>query len=141
LRSSQTRISRVHSIFFGSLGRRRRRGDEPECEGIIAHLRRWVMRQLGIFSLLLALSSIGHARGTAALTEFYVDPDFAGPVQNGQAATPWSALGGGSGPAWAAINQALQSGDVTVFFSARQASSDTNETANVELYLYRTCAS
>jgi hypothetical protein len=99
------------------------------------------MRQLGILSFLLALSSIGYGRTQAILTEFYVDPDFAGPVQDGQAATPWSYLGGGSSSAWAAINSALGAGDVTIYFSARQAGSDTNETATWELYLYRTNAS
>src|SRR5262249_23322673 len=99
LRSAETGVSRVHSIFFGSLVCRRRTGEKPECEAIIAHLRRWVMRQLGILSLVLALSTVGHGRVTALLTEFYVDPDFNGSIQNGKAATPWSALGGGSGAA------------------------------------------
>jgi hypothetical protein len=99
------------------------------------------MRRLGILFLLLAISSVGHGRTTAALTEFYVDPDFAGSIQDGQAATPWSYLGGGSSTAWAAINSALDAGDVTIYFSARQAGSDTNETAAWELYLYRTNSS
>ncbi|HVE38287.1 MAG TPA: Ig-like domain-containing protein [Planctomycetota bacterium] len=96
------------------------------------------MRHLGILCLLLAVSSVGYGRAAATVTEFYVDPDFNGSVQNGQAATPWSTLGGGSGAAWAAINQALAAGDVTIYFSARQAGSDTNDAATWELYLYRT---
>jgi hypothetical protein len=91
--------------------------------------------------LLMALSSFGHARSAATLTEFYVDPDYNGSLQNGQPATPWSSLGGGGSAAWTAINQALSSGDVRLYFSARQAGSDTNETATWELYLYRTNAS
>src|SRR5262245_42435317 len=95
------------------------------------------MRQLGMVSLLLVLSSIGHAR-TLMLTEFYLDPDFPGSVRNGQPATPWSSLGGGSSSAWAAINSALGTGDVTIYFSARQAGIDAHQPANWELYLYRT---
>ncbi len=99
------------------------------------------MRRPGILCLLLAISSIGHARSRASLTEFYVDPDYAGALPDGRPATPWSSLGGSSSAAWTAINSALNTGDVTIYFSARQAGSDTNQPATWELYLYRTNAS
>ena len=57
-------------------------------------------------------------------SEFYVDPDYAGSPKNGSAARPWSSLGGTE---WAAINNALTSRDVIVYFSARKASSDTDQ--------------
>ena len=99
------------------------------------------MRPMAIFSLVLALPATGYGRSAASLTEFYVDADFAGSIRDGRAATPGSSLGGSSSPSWASINSALEAGDVTIYFSARQAGSDTNETATWELYLCRTSPS
>jgi len=54
--------------------------------------------------------------------DFYVDPDFSG--GDGSASSPWSTLGSTQ---WTVINNALALGDVTVYVSAREASSDTPE--------------
>jgi hypothetical protein len=69
-----------------------------------------------------------------AETFFYIDPDWTG-TQTGEAATPWTNM---STPAWSAVNSALASGPVTVYFSARNAGSDTDETSTVGLPLNRT---
>src|SRR5262245_33074906 len=97
------------------------------------------MRQLGMV-FFLALSSVGYGRA-AAITEFYVDPEFMGATRDGHAATPWNSLGGGSSAAWNAINSALNAGDVTIYFSARQAGIDANQPANWALDLYRRSSS
>ena len=52
-----------------------------------------------------------------ASTNFYVDPDWAG-AHSGTASQPWAYL---DSTAWNAINSALASGDVTVYFSALKA--------------------
>src|SRR5439155_26360849 len=53
---------------------------------------------------------------------FYVDSDWTG-TQSGSASQPWKYL---SSSAWSAINSALGSGNVTVYFSAREASTDSD---------------
>ena len=58
-----------------------------------------------------------------AATTFYVDSGWNG-MQSGTTLEPWKAL---SSSAWTAINSALASGDVTVYFSARQAASDADD--------------
>ena len=58
-----------------------------------------------------------------AATTFYLDSDWNG-TQSGTASQPWKYL---SSSAWSSINSALGSGDVTVYFSAREASSDTDD--------------
>src|SRR5712692_4675992 len=68
--------------------------------------------------LLLAASAGVHAAAT-----FYVDSNWTG-AQSGSATQPWTYL---SSSAWTSINNALASGGVTVYFSARQASSDTDD--------------
>ncbi len=89
---------------------------------------------LGVLLLGLWLSA-GQA---LAATTFYVDPDWAGSRQ-GTAAQPWSSLGDSG--AWTAIDNALASGDVTVYFSAREADSDTNERTSTPLQVQRTSTS
>ena len=54
---------------------------------------------------------------------FYVDSDWTG-TESGTASQPWTYL---SSSAWSAINSALASGNVTVYFSAREAGSDTDD--------------
>jgi hypothetical protein len=78
------------------------------------------------------------ATNPSGVTEFYVDPDYTGADRNGQAATPWTDLGANTSATWAAINSALESGDVAVYFSARRANTDTNQTWTGELDLRRT---
>ena len=69
-----------------------------------------------------------------ALAVYYVDPDWTG-AQTGAPATPWTSL---TASAWTTINAALASDDVTVYFSARQAGSDTSQTTTTELDVNRT---
>ena len=67
--------------------------------------------------LLVALQSL------QAATFFYVDSDWNG-AQSGTTAQPWKSL---SGSAWTSVNNALANGDVTVYFSAREASSNVDD--------------
>jgi hypothetical protein len=71
-----------------------------------------------------------------ATSFFYVDPDFRGSFRDGSAARPWQYLGDSG--AWTAINGALAAGPVTVYFSARDAGSDTNQASTVGLTIDRT---
>ena len=72
-----------------------------------------------------------------AATSFYVDPDWTG-GQTGAAASPWRSL---SSAAWTVINNALSSGDVVVYFSAREAGVNVNETTTTALAVRRTNSS
>src|SRR5262245_52225583 len=66
----------------------------------------------------------------ASQTAFYVDPTYTGSTQNGTAAAPWRSFQDGNAnqaSQWAAINSALATNDVIIYFSARQAGSDTAE--------------
>ena len=58
-----------------------------------------------------------------AATTFYVDSDWSG-TQSGTTSEPWKYL---TETAWAAINSALATNSVTVYFSARNAASDTDQ--------------
>lgn len=69
-----------------------------------------------------------------ALKEFYVDPDWTG-IQSGSSSQPWAYL---NSSAWNAINSALNSDSVTVYFSAREANSDINEIYGSTLVISRT---
>jgi hypothetical protein len=79
--------------------------------------------------------------GTAASqTAFYVDPTYSGGGSDGSAAAPWLNLHKTSGGSteWNAINAALASGHVIVYFSARIVGSDTSETTAQSVDLWRT---
>jgi hypothetical protein len=67
-------------------------------------------------------------------TYFYVDPDYEGDPKNGTAEHPWNAL---NGEAWTEIDSALASENVTVYFSAREADADEDETTDMELEIRR----
>ena len=67
---------------------------------------------------------------------FYVDPDFSGSIQNGSETNPWTSLNQSS--QWDLINKALEHGPVTVYFSARDANTDTEEQMNTTLSILRT---
>jgi hypothetical protein len=56
----------------------------------------------------------------SAQTSFYVDPTFTGGGRSGTQSAPWQSLSDSG--AWSAINSALGSGNVTVFFSATASS-------------------
>ena len=60
---------------------------------------------------------------------FFVDPDVSKSGGDGSPADPWREL------VWAPIDAALATGDVTVFFSARLASSDANQTSKGEIQI------
>src|SRR5438477_12240239 len=76
----------------------------------------------------LCLSWFAVSLGLRAATTFYLDSDWTG-MPNGTASQPWKAL---SLDAWSRINSALASGDVTVYFSAREASSDTDDLYDID---------
>ena len=84
----------------------------------------------GIIALcLFVLIAAGAASGT---TYYYVDPDYAG--GNGTAAKPWASL---------AVrpvrpNNSFVNDDVTVYFSAREVSSDISETRSGWVQVSRT---
>ncbi|MFB3882371.1 MAG: right-handed parallel beta-helix repeat-containing protein [Armatimonadota bacterium] len=68
---------------------------------------------------------------------FYVDPDCAG-GGDGSASRPWTALGTSPTNAqWTAINEALAQGPVIVYFSAREAGSDTAEETIAQVNVLR----
>jgi len=70
--------------------------------------------------------TVNHA---SSQTAFYVDPTYAG-TGNGTAAAPWTSFEDGNPnqtAQWNAINGALASNDVIIYFSARKAGSDTAE--------------
>ncbi len=81
-----------------------------------------ISRYLKAVALLLLFGVSAHA------TDFYVDHDYAGGTRNGQPATPWKSLADTvTNNPWSTINTALASADVTVYFSARDASTDTSD--------------
>src|SRR5262249_51750889 len=74
-------------------------------------------------------------------TAFYVDPSFTG-AGNGTAQAPWKTLvednNSSYSQQWNTINSALANGPVIVYFSARQAGSDTSEELVGSLHVSRT---
>lgn len=75
----------------------------------------------------------------ASQTAFYVDPTYTGGGNNGSASAPWTTLAVTSGnAAWTAINAALASNHVVVYFSARIAGADTPEVETASINLWRT---
>ncbi|MGD8237142.1 MAG: right-handed parallel beta-helix repeat-containing protein [Armatimonadota bacterium] len=82
--------------------------------------------------LLWAGVTVAASRRDAA--SFYVDPDWHGP-RTGAAETPWTHL---DQSAWLNINDALAAADVTVYFSAREADADTDETTTENISILRT---
>lgn len=71
-------------------------------------------------------------------TAFYVDPTYRG-IGNGTAAHPWTTLAvKADNPAWHTINKALESNNVIIYFSARQAYVDASEIETGEINIYRT---
>lgn len=78
---------------------------------------------------------------------FFVDPSYTGSTANGQAATPWKSLSSHDTDftaKWNTIRSALASNHVIIYFSARQAGSDTAEVytinnANGAVLVERAC--
>jgi hypothetical protein len=77
----------------------------------------------------------GLAENSIAAIEFYVDPDFSGSTKNGSAQDPWSQL---NNSAWSQINDTLANDDVSIYFSCKEAGSESNELATNELNILRT---
>ncbi len=76
------------------------------------------------------------------MTDYYVDPNYAGGTRNGQAATPWQSLADTvTNTPWTVIDAALVTADVSVWFSARGASSDVDQASTVGLEILRTDSS
>lgn len=84
-------------------------------------LRKW-MQSLKCGALIICATMMLSLVAEAG-TKFYVDSDWTG-TKSGTASRPFSTL---DTSAWSTINTALASGDVTVYFSAREAGSDTND--------------
>jgi hypothetical protein len=61
-----------------------------------------------------------------AMTNFYLDPDWAG-AKTGTQSQPFASFTAG---VWSTVNSALASDDVTIYLSARQAGADTEDTLN-----------
>jgi hypothetical protein len=92
-----------------------------------------------IIVILLALFIFGTPLRSFAQTAYYVDPDYTGGTRNGSASNPWQSLSDTvTNTPWTVINAALASGPVTVYFSARKAASDTNQTSGVQISVLRT---
>src|SRR5690349_20128548 len=87
-------------------------------DSLIRSVRRLVVPV--VFGLLVPVTA-------SAATEFYLDPDVSSGAHDGSPANPWQSLN------WSQINSALASGDVTVYCSARAASSDTNQVWNATI--------
>ena len=73
-------------------------------------------------------------------TAFYVDPTYTGANSDGSAARPWRSLAGdyANSAQWNAINSALASNNVIVYFSARLAGADLSEIENKSVNIFRT---
>ena len=88
------------------------------------------MTRLAALALVLVL---GLTTPAVALTTYYVAPNST-TAHTGAAATPWTDIAQG----WSTINTTLATDDVTVYFTARKAASDTNETTTSGIALLRT---
>jgi hypothetical protein len=79
----------------------------------------------------------------SAQTAFYVDPTYSGNTKDGSAAHPWTGLFDADSDyvaKWNAINSALATNDVIVYFSARQAGSDVPEAVSGKsVFVRRPC--
>jgi hypothetical protein len=89
--------------------------------------------------LFLAVALVLQTIPLQAATLFYVDPDYTQEPRDGSAAHPWQSLAdaGALTAPWKIINDRLAADAVTVFFSARNAPSDTDQTSKVGIELKR----
>lgn len=77
-------------------------------------------------SYVLVLLFLCVSSAVSAQTAYYVDPDYTGGTRDGQASTPWQSMADTvTNTPWTVVNTALASDDVTLYFSARNAGSDT----------------
>jgi hypothetical protein len=88
----------------------------------------YVLQLLGSDTLLSAADTLTVVVGQSSSASFYVDPTYTGAVRNGQAATPWKSLGDIiNNTPWTVVNAALATQDVTIYFSARNATTNTDD--------------
>jgi len=88
-----------------------------------------MVKRTNLASLTLAIVvSILCGESSFGQTSFYIDPAFTGGSRNGSQSAPWLSLSDSG--AWSAINSALKSADVTVFFSATGSSTAAIELGN-----------
>src|SRR2546425_9210281 len=83
------------------------------------------------------LSRSGLTTPAVALTTYYVAPNST-TAHTGAAATPWTDIAQG----WSTINTTLATDDVTVYFTARKAASDTRSeehTSELQSLAYLVC--
>jgi hypothetical protein len=86
-------------------------------------------------------------KSASSQTAFYVDPTYTGGGSNGSSTKPWTRFDEGdpSYPnVWTAINSALATNDVIVYFPARVVASDTPASLTIptggEIFINRHCA-
>jgi hypothetical protein len=98
-----------------------------------------ILRFCRASAMLLGLLLLEASPQCLAQAAYYVDPDYTGNRHTGNASNPWRSLSDTvTNVPWSVINNALVSGPVTVYFSARKAVSDTNQTSTVQLVMQRT---
>ncbi len=85
-------------------------------------------------AILILLANCAFSVAVQATTSFYVDPDWGG-TSGGTASHPFSALNAAS---WTAINAALASDDVTIYFSALKANGTTQQSQAWYVHCLRT---
>lgn len=94
----------------------------------------WLLLGAAIAGVVLGLVGLlGSQAQPVTPIRFYVDPDWTG-QQIGAPETPWVRL---TEAAWDTINAALADSAVTVYFSAREADVDANETTTSPLSILR----
>jgi len=72
-----------------------------------------------------------------AATYFYVDPNFNGTTRNGGKTTPWR----DTELNWATINKALDTGDVTIYFSCANYTGNGEKISTIPIDIQRTSTS
>src|SRR5437773_7899665 len=91
-----------------------------------------------LFSIVFAVFVLGTALPCFAQSTYFVDPDYTGGMRNGSGSNPWRSLSDTvTNTPWTVINTALASGPVTVYFLARKATSNTNQTSTGQLSIQR----
>ena len=89
-----------------------------------------------VLSLTFSISLIASISVAAMI--YYVDPNYGWSGSNGSADAPWTQLNTGNSSAWNTINQSLASSDVTVYFSAREAGEDADQSTTSGIGIRRT---
>lgn len=93
-----------------------------------------ISRSYRTFVVAAAWLGIATTSSLQAEITYFVDPDWNG-ATTGAPSTPWTALDSAE---WNVINNALASDDVAVYFSAREATTNTNETTTARIQILRT---